>query len=192
MMSYQLWSTLTRYNVSPNQLYFLDCCKNKTKPTEIIDDYTEYKKSLADGYIDENRNITPAAALILDEFYKFIAKAKKKIASEIIGPDFMVNVHKYRELFPKGRFPSGELARQNPEDLKQRFIWFFQTYPSYTWDLVLDATDYYLHLKKAVDYQYAVSSAYFIQKTDVLSKTKKSLLADYCQKLLDDPELTQN
>lgn len=178
--------------MSPNQLYFLDCCKNKLKPSPIIDEYAEHTKSLQDGYIDRERNITPIAAQILEEFYKLLNNSKKKITTEVLGPDFLEKIRLYRELFPKGRFPSGELARQNPEDLKQRFIWFFQTYPSYSWDLVLDATDYYLHLKQAVNYQYAVSSAYFIQKTDVLTKTKKSLLADYCQKLLDDPDLSQS
>jgi hypothetical protein len=40
-----------------------------------------------------------------------------------------------------------------------------------------------------VEYQYAVTSLYFIKKTDAKSKETKSMLADICQEILDNPKL---
>jgi hypothetical protein len=188
-MSHQLWSTLIRYGVSPNQIYFLDCCKNKIKPTDIINAGAEHLVCQTKGYIDDKGNLTSKGLLILEEFETYLVKTKKKVTSEVLGPNFMENVNKYRELFPARRFPSGELARQSAQELKDKFVWFFKTYPEYTWELVLDATDYYLHVKQLVDYQYAITSSYFIKKTDPRTKETRSVLADYCQQILDDPDL---
>jgi hypothetical protein len=188
--SHQLWSTSIKYSISPNQLYFLDCCKNKIKPTSIINQEAEALVCRAKGYLTEDNQLSAAALHILEEFETHLVKTKKKVTKEVLGEDFLAKVNEYRELFPKKRLPSGELARQSVKELTDKFVWFFKTYPEYDWDLVLDAADYYIHLKSKTDFQYTVTSSYFIQKTDIYTKLVKSLLADYCQQLVDDPNIS--
>ena len=192
MTTFQLWSTLIRYGISPDQLYFLDCCRTKIKPTNIIDEFIAFRDCREKGFITEERQLTQTALDLLNEFETFLVKTKKKVTAEVLGENFLNKVNEYRELFPKGRFPSGELARQNVQELKDKFVWFFKTFPDYDWDLVLDATDYYLFVKEKVNYQYAITSSYFIKKTDPRTKETKSTLADYCQMIKEDPSLLTN
>ena len=187
--SYQQWSILIKYNISPNQVYFLDSCKHKIKPASIINGDAEALVCRQKGYIDENNNLSGTALRILEEYDTCLVKTKTKVAREVLGENFNERVKEYREIFPSIRFPSGELARQNVKDLTDRFVWFFKNYPEYDWNLVLDAADYYIHLKEKVEYQYAVTSLYFIKKTDAKSKETKSMLADICQEILDNPKL---
>jgi hypothetical protein len=92
-------------------------------------------------------------------------------------------------MFPAQKLPSGELARQSVQELKDKFVWFFKTYPEFDWDLVLDATDYYVYTKQKDGYLYMINSSYFIQKTDPRTKISRSALADHCQMILDNPEI---
>jgi len=187
-MSHQLWSTLIKWKISPNQIYFLDCCQSKIKPTDIINSDAEANIAKGKGLIDENRNLTNAGAIILNEFEMFLLKTKKKVSSEVLGPDFLNKVNEYREIFPSKRLPSGQLARQSSQELKDKFIWFFKTYPEYNWDLILDAADYYNVIFKRKDYMYMANSTNFIKKTE-RTKEISSKLADYCQEILDNPSL---
>ena len=107
----------------------------------------------------------------------------------MLGEDFLDRVKEYRESWPGKRLPSGELARQSVQELKDKFVWFFKTYPEYDWDLVLDATDYYNIVYERKRYQYMVTSSYFIKKTNPQTKETTSKLADYCQELLDNPNI---
>ena len=189
MTSYQLWSTLIQYGVSPNQVYFLDCCRNKIKPAKIINEDAEAMVCKAKGLLTPDNKFTPLAVQLLNDFETFLVKTKKKVTIEVLGEDFINKVNEYRELFPKGKFPSGKLARQNIQELKDKFVWFFKTYPEYNWDLILDATDYYLFLEEKKGYSYTVCSSYFIKKTDTISKEIKSPLADFCQLIMEDPSI---
>ncbi len=105
----------------------------------------------------------------------------------MLGEDFLDRVKEYRDAFPGKRLPSGELARQSVQELKDKFVWFFKTYPEYDWDLVLDATDYYNIVYERKQYKFMVTSSYFIKKTNPQTKETTSKLADYCQELLDNP-----
>lgn len=133
--------------------------------------------------------LTDKALVVLDEFEMYLVKTKKKVASEVLGEGFLEKVKEYREIFPAIRLPNGELARQTVQELKDKFIWFFKTYPNYSWDLVLEAADYYVYLKRNEEYKYMATSSYFIQKTDNQTKSVKSVLASYCQSILDDPNI---
>jgi hypothetical protein len=145
--------------------------------------------ALKAGYIDLEGNLSPAAILILNEFETFLIKTKKKVTKEVLGEDFMDKVRIYREMFPAKRLPSGELARQTPNELKDKFVWFFKTYPEYDWGMVLDATDYYVYTKSLKNFEYTMTSSYFIKKTDPRTKETSSKLADHCQMILDEPSL---
>ncbi len=184
-----MWTTLIKYNINPNQVYFLDCSRYKIRPDSIINSAAESSIAMSKGYLTEDGKLTDKAMVLLEEFETFLVKTKKKVAVSVLGDNFLDKINEYRELFPKERLPSGELARQNVQELKDKFIWFFKTYHNYDWNLVLDATDYYIYTKSKDNYMYMATSSYFIQKTDLRTKTSKSLLADYCQTLLDNPEI---
>ena len=188
-MSHQLWTTLIKYNISPNQLYFLDSCRHKIKPTQIIDEDYERQLALERGHLDAEGKLSPGALFILDEFETLLVKTKKKVASEVLGNNALESIKTYREMFPAQKLPSGELARQTVQELKDKFIWFFKTYPEYDWNLVLDATDYYVYTKQKDGFSYMITSSYFIQKTDPRTKISRSALADHCQMILDNPEI---
>lgn len=188
-MSHQLWQSLIKYNVSPNQLYFLDCCRYKIKPTSIINEEVERIVALNRGHLDQNGNLTPGALFILDEFETLLVKTKKKVASELLGTNALQCINIYREMFPAKRVPKVGLLRQTVQELKEKFVWFFKTYPEFTWSLVLDATDYYMYTKQKENMEFITTSSYFIQRTDNFTKTSRSLLADYCQMLVDNPEI---
>lgn len=189
IITHQLWSVAIKHNISPNLLYFLDCCDKKIKPTAIINEQAESLIANAKGFIDENRNLSPLALQIVNEFETYLVKKKTKVTKEVLGEDFINKVYEYRTAWPKRRLPSGELARQSIEELKDKFVWFFKTYPEYDWNLVLDATDYYNIIYEKKQYMYMVTSSYFIKKTNPQTKETTSKLADYCQQILDNPDI---
>jgi len=189
IITHQLWSVGIRYNVSPNLIYFLDCYRKKIKPTAIINEDAEKLIALSKGLIKEDGNLSQTAINILEEFETYLVKTKSKVTKQVLGEDFVQKVTEYREAFPKQRLPSGELARQSIKELQDKFVWFFKTYPEYDWDLILDATDYYNILFEKKGYMYMATSSYFIKKTNPQTKETTSKLADYCQQLIDNPEI---
>ena len=192
-MSHQLWNTLLKWNLSPNQIYFLDCCREKIIPSKmLINPDAERMMAQHKGLIDQDGKLTNKAASILTEFETYLVKTKKKITSEVLGADFNEKITEYRDIWPSKRLPSGELARQSTQELKDKFVWFFKTYPEYDWDLVLDATDYYNDVFKKKNYMYMATSSYFIKKANTTTKEVSSKLADYCQEIMDNPKLLDN
>lgn len=175
--------------MSPNQLYFLDCLRHKIKPTSLIDIETEQIIAGSRGHIDVNGVLSPGAIFILDEFESLLIKTKKKVASEVLGTDALTPINTYRNMFPAKRIPKVGLLRQTVQELRDKFIWFFKTYPEFSWDLVLDATDYYMYTKQKENMEFITTSSYFIQRTDSTTKVNRSLLADYCQMIIDNPEI---
>ena len=175
--------------MSPNQLYFLDCCRHKIKPTSIINEDAERIVAQKRGHLDQNGNLDPGAIFILDEFESLLAKTKKIVASQVLGTESAKYIEEYREIFPAKRLPRVGLLRQTPQELKEKFVWFFKTYPQFNWETVLNATDYYMHTKMQENMEYMTTSSYFIQRTDTFSKSCRSLLADYCQMIVDNPEI---
>jgi len=189
-MSHQLWTTLIKHNISPNQIYFLDCCREKIIPSKtLINSDAERMIAEHKGLIDKEGKLTNKAATILNDFEMYLVKTKKKVTAAVLGEDFNEKVKEYREAFPAKRLPSGELARQSVQELKDKFIWFFKNYPEYDWDLVLDATDYYNEVFKKKNHMYMATSSYFIKKTNPQTKEVSSKLADYCQQIIDNPKL---
>lgn len=80
---------------------------------------------------------------------------------------------------------SAHSYRTNPKELYDKFIWFFNEYPDYTWELVLQATGQYVKsFQDASDYTYMQSSKYFIKKEDK-NKQVTSTLASMCWNMLE-------
>jgi hypothetical protein len=176
--------------LSPNQIYFLDCCREKIIPSKALIN-ADAERIIAEhkGLVDKDGKLTNKAATILNEFEMYLVKTKKKITVAVLGEDFNEKVKEYREAFPAKRLPSGELARQSVQELKDKFVWFFKNYPEYDWDLVLDATDYYNEVFRKKNHMYMATSSYFIKKTNPQTKEVSSKLADYCQQIIDNPKL---
>ena len=90
-MSHQLWQTAIRWKITPNQLYFLDCCREKIRPTDIINAEAESNICKLKGFITEEGEITNLGNVILNEFETYLVKTKKKVTKEVLGEDFMKN-----------------------------------------------------------------------------------------------------
>ena len=144
------------------------------------------------GYINAENKLTQEALLLLDEFETYIVKTKKKVATEVLGDNFMENINSYINLFPKQRLPSNQYARQPVRDVKDAFIWFFKNYPEYDWKTVLDAADYYVYMYKQKDYMYMMDCLAFIAKTDPITKKIKSTLATTCMEMADQDKEQNN
>ena len=92
-------------------------------------------------------------------------------------------IKKYREVFPKGRLPSGVPARNNVKILTENFRWFFGEY-DYSWNEIIKATKMYVNEYRDNQYMYMQNSQYFISKQDK-HKVKTSKLSDYCDMIRD-------
>lgn len=134
------------------------------------------------GYLDDQYNLTIQAKVILNDIVSSLTGDKSSKTLEI-GEEFKAQVTKYRELFPKGVI-SGKPLRNGSADLTTRMLWFFKTYPQYTWEHVLSATEKYI-MSFGPDLTYCKTSAYFIRKEDK-NKNIISLLADWCEAELDE------
>lgn len=181
---------LIKNNISPNLIYFLDCCRGKIKPTHIINADAERIIAHSKGLVDDNGILTSKALVILEEFETFLVKTKKKVTTEVLGDNFLDLINTYRMMFPAGILPTGVVGRSTVQEIKDKFVWFFKKYPEFTWDTVLEATNYYMYLKNnSENKKYMMNASAFIQKTDTITKTVKSTLAEYCQMIIDDPDV---
>lgn len=191
-MGHKLWEPCRRAGISPNTIYFLDCCRQKIVPGNIINTKAESAIALSKGLIDDKGVLTQKAVNILDEFEVYQTKISKKVSTEILGENFEQNIKEYREIFPTGKLPSGKFARQSIQELRDKFIKFFKMYPQFDWATILDATDHYVQstLHDEHKRKYMICSSYFILKTE--KDEKKSALADYCQEILDNPEFIRH
>lgn len=189
-MSHQLWTTLIKHQISPNQIYFLDCCREKIQPSkDLINPIVEKQICEIKGLITDKGVITYKGLTILQEFETFLVKAKKIVTTAVLGQDGDEMIEKYREYFPK-KLATGP-GRQSPRELKQKFVWFFKNHPEYTWEDVLEAANYYRYECAQRNNEFMANSSNFIKK-DTMSKESVSKLADYCQLVIDMIEDEKN
>lgn len=182
---------LYKKNIEPNDFVLLLSLHTKVS-------YPNYKslynltKMIEEGYVIQNKDsivLTKKGSDLVKETLKLEEKEKEKPLVKVLGEDFKEKVQKYRELFPKGKLPSNSPARQNVNSLIAKFKWFFTNY-DYTWDDVFKATEMYVKEYKAKNYLYMMSSGAFISKQDKY-KNASSLLADYCDMILDGVDTTE-
>jgi len=190
-----MWDLLQKileYKVSPNACLFLfsiresvQCpfVKHEDCISELIDaefiTYNLVEKQKTIEITDKGMRFI----VLLDNYF---TRAKKKTNIQLMGKDFLQNIELYRDIFPKGKLPSGMPARNNTKALGESFRWFFETF-DYTWDEIHKATKMYVNEYKDNNYLYMMTSQYFISKQDK-HKVKKSTLADYCDMVRDGIE----
>lgn len=191
-MSHKIWTSCRKFNVSPNQLFFLDCCRNSISTGKLVNVEAERLVAESCGHMNPDGTLTEKAIAMLKHLQTEIESKTKPKTENVLGADYLDKVKEYREYFPSKRLDHGEVARQSVKELTDKFIWFFKTYTDYDWDIVLDAAKYYCLIKEQERHAFMSTSSYFIKKTDPTSKTIVSKLADYCQLILDNPELLLN
>jgi len=186
---WELLQKILEYRISPDACLFLFSVKEKVQSSfidsgkcieQLIDaEFITYQ--LDDGI--KHITITEKGMAFIYLLDNYFTKAKKKTNIQLMGKDFVKHIDAYRELFPKGKLPSGLPARNNTKALGESFRWFFETF-DYTWEEIHKATKMYVDEYRANDYLYMQTSQYFIAKQDK-NKVKKSTLADYCDMVRD-------
>lgn len=174
----EFFDYLAKHKLSPNGFYVLHSTFNGYAHPNFINVRTEqYRLALCD-YMKEVDGIYILTTLgkgVLRNGQKILEKAppKKKVPFE----EWEEHIIRYNEHFPKGKRPdSAHAYRTNPKELYERFIWFFNEYPEYTWELVFQAIGQYTDaFKESGDYQYMSNSKYFIKKEDKNKQVTSSL-----------------
>lgn len=172
-----IFNKLKIYNLTPNECLMLYSVKDSVSCPELNE--KELVNSLIDKkFLKSSTELTNSGLTLINDLESYFTKSKKLTDVQIMGKDFMTNVEKYRELFPKLKLPSGKLARQNTKILTEQFRWFFTSF-DYDWDTVFKATKMYVNEYRVNNYMYMMTSQYFISKQDK-HKVATSTLADYC------------
>ena len=186
---WELLQKILEYKISPDACLFLFSVKEQVQ-TPFIDSGKCIEQLVDAEFIsyelvgnNKEITITKKGTDFINLLDNYFIKAKKKTNIQLMGKDFLQSIDVYREIFPKGKLPSGLPARNNTKALGESFRWFFETF-DYTWDEIYKATKMYVNEYRANNYLYMQTSQYFIAKQDK-HKVKKSTLADYCDMVRD-------
>lgn len=182
----QLFKLCLTYQITPNQLYLLHYFKKRVNPP-FINVEAELFVCKQKNLITSDGKLTYLAETILSDAEGLFKKVKKKVTTDVLGANYQENVSRYRELFPAGKnLRANYNYRQPVAELTDRFIWFFNKYPDYDWDLVLKATKKHIDDCADNEYQYLGKSDKFIQKTENGKST--STLASVCEAYLEEKQ----
>ena len=172
--------------LTPNQLYLLYCLYVEEKPL-YINMYTELRGLQVAGYVSTDGRITNKGVEVAAKI-PVSKKTPSKKPAMVITED---SITQYLDLFPKGKLPSGKLARSDRKNIKTSFEWFFKNH-EYTWDVVIRATALYVDEYEKKNYMYMKTSQYFISKMNP-DRTRDSELANYCSSVVNnDYETDEN
>jgi hypothetical protein len=141
--------------------------------------YTELRGLQVAGYVSTDGRITNKGVEVAEKIP--VAKKTAKKPSLVITEDCITQ---YLDLFPKGKLPSGKLARSDRKNIKTNLDWFFKTY-EYSWDVVIRATALYVDEYEKKNYLYMKTSQYFISKMNP-DRTRDSELANYCSSVVNN------
>lgn len=79
-------------------------------------------------------------------------------------------IENYRNLFPKGvKSGNGTSIRGDRIGVTKKMQWFLKTYPEFSKQLIIEATQNYINTMRQKAYKYMMQADYFIQK-DGMSK----------------------
>lgn len=165
--------------LTPNQLYLLYCLYVEEKPL-YINMYTELRGLQVAGYVSTDGRITNKGVEVAAKI-PVSKKTPSKKPTMVITED---SITQYLDLFPKGKLPSGKLARSDRKNIKTSFEWFFKNH-EYTWDVVIRATALYVDEYEKKNYMYMKTSQYFISKMNP-DRTRDSELANYCSSVVNN------
>lgn len=164
-MNLENYNKLLEKGITPNEHYVILCLESMVEiQDKFLPDYDNLRER---GLVDVDGNIN-------------IDLGSKK------GDPLTAFTNKYRELWPKMMLPSGVYARASMTELRTQLTKFLKTY-KYDQETILKATSVYLEEKEADGFEYTKNSYYFISK-----KGEPSLLAMYCEKVLNEQDSTKS
>lgn len=178
---WELFQKIQKYNITPNQCMLLLAFHEGITPSTYDD--LDHKALLKESYINNNSDVTNEGEKIVTTLNNYFKINKKKTSKQLLGKAGALNISQYRDIFPKGKLPSGVPGRNNVKILTENFRWFFAEY-NYSWEEIIKATKMYVNEFQKNNYMYMQNSQYFISKQDK-HKVKTSKLADYCDMLRD-------
>lgn len=176
----EMFNRIVEKSLTPNQFYLLYCMRENVASLNI-NMHLELRMLEQDGWINDKQDLQPKAQSLLAKVESFFKIQKKKTSSQLLGKDFVDNMTKYNELFPKIKGGSGKYIRSSIKNVETNFRWFFNEH-AYSWETVLAATDKYIEEQERDNYKYIRTSKYFIRKQDA-SRMNNSDLADYCERI---------
>jgi len=178
---WELFQKIQKYSITPNQCMLLFAYNEGVTPSTYNTE--DHDALVKEGYLDLNSDITTEGDKVIAYLNNYFTVNKKKTDKQLLGQSGKLNIDQYRDIFPKGKLPSGVPARNNVKILTENFRWFFSEY-DYSWEEIIKATKMYVNEYQRNNYVYMQNSQYFISKQDK-HKVKTSKLADYCDMLRD-------
>lgn len=190
----EFYDFLFKNELTPNAHYILYSMVYNIPITGVPYTSEQYKLSL-NGYLDEHKDpakgvyytINDKARHVVHESEVYICNIKTvKKVNKVDYKDWEENIKKYNEMFPKGKKAGSSISfRTNPKELYDKFKWFFQEYPEYDWEMVLNATEKYVKMfEDSCDYTFMQTSKYFIKKDDK-NKVSTSTLSTHCYNIAE-------
>ncbi len=138
-------------------------------------------------YLNPNASLSEEGYKLLKSIDNLFKPQKSLKAIDLLGEDYEKKIVEFVELFPTGKLPSNKYARGNKKNIEENLKWFFQEYDEYDWDLILDATDFYVTEYAKKNYKYMRTCQYFIKK--LKDGTVESELATYCEVILNGEDV---
>jgi hypothetical protein len=178
---WELFTKIQKYNITPDQCMLLFGLIEGITPSNF--QANNIFNLFEQGYIDKNKVITVEGHKVITTLNNYFTVNKKKTDKELLGQIGVININQYRNIFPRGKLPSGVPGRNNIKILTENFRWFFAEY-DYTWEEIIKATNMYVNEYQKNNYMYMQNSQYFISKQDK-HKVKTSTLSDYCDMVRD-------
>ena len=186
----KLFDFLVENKLTPNGLMALYCIHNNFMYSKTININIELYKLEINKFIEKiekGYKLTNTGLLLLNNSEKLMMSLKDiKEKSNIKYNDIEDKIKTYNELFPKGKKDGSLSFRTAPKELYQRFIWFFNEYPEYNFEIILKATQKYIEIySQQNNYTYMQTSKYFIRKVDN-NKISTSNLATMCYNIVNN------
>lgn len=166
----QLFEYIEDNGLTPNQYYLLWSIYMKRKPKHI-NNTLELRQLRSLNLVDPEMNLTGTGKDLIDLVSTNVPAGKTVVKS--------FDADQYLNIFPKGKLPSGKVARVNKKIINDAFTWFFKNY-DYNWDTIISATSMYVDEYENKNYLYMKNSQYFIRK-QMSDKSWESELANYCE-----------
>jgi len=183
----KFYDYLASQGLTPNGYYVLHATYNKYYHEKFVNIRTEQHRLAMTEFLyekDDNYTLTDKAITTIKTAEKLLVEVTKKIKKVPYGT-WIDEINQFNNMFPKGKRDGSTIAyRTNPKELHERFCWFFEAYPEYTWELVLNATKKYVEVCTENDVKYLQTSKYFIKKQDKNLEIT-STLASLCWNIVE-------
>lgn len=187
-----IFNHITNAGLTPNQFYLLYYL-NQSISCSLINVHQEIRALITDEFIKPTSKdnveyqLQPKALSLINKIDSYFGIQLKKSNIGLMGEDFEKNVEKYNNIFPRIKLPSNKPARSPIKEILVTFREFFKEY-DYDWEIVYQATSYYIEEEEKKGFKYTRTSRYFIRKQDS-DKSWISDLAGYCELIRNGEDL---